>query len=104
MLSEIAYSTFAQQSLNKPLFFHDPMFLQILVGLVSSYRHDKVKVNLEVAKSEAEKLHEAIKNKQLDDDHIVWILCTRNFFQLRETFTSYKQLYSNTFEEVFLTS
>jgi hypothetical protein len=63
-----------------------------------------VTVNLDVAKSEAEKLHEAINNKQLDDDHIVWILSTRNVFQLRETFASYKQLYGNTFEEVLLKS
>lgn len=80
------------------------MLLQILVGLVSSYRHDKVIINSEVAKSEAEKLHEAIKNKQLDDDHVVLILCTRNFFQLRETFANYKQLYSNAIEEVFFKS
>ncbi|CAK8561058.1 unnamed protein product [Lathyrus sativus] len=76
-----------------------PPLTKILVGLVSSFRHDKVTINSEVAKSEAEKLHEAIKNKQLDDDHVVWILCTRNFFQLRETFACYKQLYNNTFEE-----
>jgi len=74
--------------------------MQILVGLVSSYRHNKVTVNLEVAKSEAEKLHEAINNKKLDDDHFVWILSTRNVFQIRETFASYKQLYGKTFEEV----
>jgi hypothetical protein len=80
------------------------MILQILVSLVSSYRHNKVTVNLDVAKSEAEKLHEAINNKQLDDDHIVWILSTRNVFQLHETFASYKQLYGNTFEEVLLKS
>nr|ABE87577.1 Annexin, type V [Medicago truncatula] len=72
---------------------------KILVGLVSSFRHDKVTVNLEVAKSEAEKLHEAINNNKLDDDHFVWILSTRNVFQIRETFASYKQLYGKTFEE-----
>lgn len=72
---------------------------KILVGLVSSFRHDKVTVNLEVAKSEAEKLHEAINNKKLDDDHFVWILSTRNVFQIRETFASYKQLYGKTYEE-----
>lgn len=72
---------------------------KILVGLVSSYRHDKVTVNLEVAKSEAEKLHEAINNKKLDDDHFVWILSTRNVFQIRETLASYKQLYGKTLEE-----
>lgn len=76
--------------------------VQLLVGLVSSYRYDKVAVNLEVAKSEASKLHEAINSKQLDDDHIVWILSTRNLFQLRETFACYKQLHGNAIEEVLL--
>ena len=74
--------------------------VQLLVGLVSSYRYDKVTANLEVAKAEASKLHEAIKTKKLDDDHIVWILSTRNIFQLRETFACYKQLSGNTLEQV----
>ncbi|XP_027909590.1 annexin D3 [Vigna unguiculata] len=72
---------------------------KLLVSLVSSYRYDKVAVNLEVAKSEASKLHEAINNKKLDDDHIVWTLSTRNLFQLRETFACYKNLYGNTLEQ-----
>lgn len=76
------------------------IIVQLLVSLVSSYRYDKVAVNLEVAKSEASRLQEAINSKQLDDDHIVWILSTRNLFQLRETFACYKQLYGNTLEEV----
>jgi len=77
---------------------------QLLVSLVSSYRYDKVAVNLEVAKSEASKLHEAINNKKLDDDHIVWTLSTRNLFQLRETFACYKNLYGNTLEQVLLSN
>ncbi|XP_020214250.1 annexin D3 [Cajanus cajan] len=76
-----------------------PPLRKLLVSLVSSYRYDKVAVNLEVAKSEASKLHEAINSKQLDDDHIVWILSTRNLFQLRETFACYKNLYKNTLEQ-----
>ncbi|BAT89241.1 hypothetical protein LR48_Vigan08g008200 [Vigna angularis] len=72
---------------------------KLLVSLVSSYRYDKVAVNLEVAKSEASKLHEAISNKKLDDDHVVWTLSTRNLFQLRETFTCYNNLYGNTLEQ-----
>ncbi|MED6125577.1 hypothetical protein PIB30_069741 [Stylosanthes scabra] len=76
-----------------------PPLWKILVGLVSSYRYDKVIANLEVAKAEASKLHEAITKKKLDDDHIVWILSTRNVFQLRETFACYKQLYGNTLEQ-----
>ncbi|RVW67150.1 Annexin D3 [Vitis vinifera] len=64
-----------------------------MVGLVSSYRHDRELVDFNLAKSEAAKLHEAIEKKQLDHDDVVWILTTRNFFQLRATFVCYKQSY-----------
>ncbi|KAK7405499.1 hypothetical protein VNO78_06854 [Psophocarpus tetragonolobus] len=76
-----------------------PTLRKLLVSLVSSFRYDKVAVNLEVAKEEASKLHEAIANRHLDNDHIVWILSTRNLFQLRETFACYKNLYANTLEQ-----
>ncbi|XP_057731553.1 annexin D3-like [Arachis stenosperma] len=76
-----------------------PPLQKILVGLVRSYRYDKVIANLEVGKAEASKLHEAIKKKKLDDDHIVWILSTRNVFQLRQTFACYKNLYGNTLDQ-----
>ena len=66
---------------------------QLLLGLVSSYRYDRELVDLNVAKSEAAKLHEAIEKKQLDGDEVMWILSTRNFFQLRATFKHYKQNY-----------
>ncbi|KAK7283913.1 hypothetical protein RIF29_13662 [Crotalaria pallida] len=72
---------------------------KLLLGLVSSYRYDKVAISLEVAKSEATKIHEAINTKKLDDDHIIWILSTRNLFQLRETFASYKHLYGISLEQ-----
>ncbi|XP_034704053.1 annexin D3-like [Vitis riparia] len=65
----------------------------LVVGLVSSYRHDRELVDFNLAKSEAAKLHEVIEKKQLDHDDVVWILTTRNFFQLRETFVCYKQSY-----------
>nr|ACU23333.1 unknown [Glycine max] len=76
-----------------------PALRKLLVSLVSSFRYDKVAVNLEVAKEEASKLHEAINSKQLDNDHIIWILSTRNLFQLRETFACYNNLYGNTLEQ-----
>ncbi|XP_015937059.1 annexin D3 [Arachis duranensis] len=76
-----------------------PPLQKILVGLVRSFRYDKVIANLEVGKAEASKLHEAIKKKKLDDDHILWILSTRNVFQLRQTFASYKNLYGNTLDQ-----
>lgn len=72
------------------------------MGLVSSYRCNKEVVNSELAKSEASRLHAAINSKQLEDDDIVWILNTRNFFQLRATFACYRQLYGNALQEVLL--
>ncbi|WKA02177.1 hypothetical protein VitviT2T_020395 [Vitis vinifera] len=70
-----------------------PIYGQLLVGLVSSYRHDRELVDFNLAKFEAAKLHEAIEKKQLDHDDVVWILTTKNFFQLRATFVCYKQSY-----------
>jgi len=74
--------------------------VQLLLGLVTSYRFDKEVVDINVAKLEAEHLHDALKKKELDRDHVVWILGTRNFFQLRATFASYKQEYSTSIDEV----
>ena len=71
------------------------------MGLVSSYRYDKEMVDLNVAKLEAAKLHEAIKKKQLDHDDVVWILSTRNVFQLQATFEFYKQNYGNSIDQVW---
>lgn len=74
--------------------------MQLLVGLVSSYRYDKEMVDMTVAKLEAGHLYESIKKKELDHNHVMWILGTRNFFQLRATFASYKQEYSSTINQV----
>ncbi|XP_050231321.1 annexin D3 [Mercurialis annua] len=68
-----------------------PPLRKILVSLVSSYRYDKELVDTNLAKAEAEKLHEAIKSKQLGNDDLVFILSTRNVYQLRATFRSYQQ-------------
>ena len=73
---------------------------QLLVSLVSSYRHDRGFVELNIEKSDAAKLHEAIEKKQLDNDDVVWILATRNFFQLKATFGCYKQRYKVAIDQV----
>ena len=57
-----------------------------------------------IADSEASRLHEAIETKQYDHDHVVWILSTRNIFQLRATFECYKQKYGHSIDQVFITS
>lgn len=73
---------------------------QLLVGLVSSYRYDEEAVDLLTADSEASSLHEAIQTKKLDEDHVLWIICTRNVHQLRATFECYKKKYGNTIDKV----
>lgn len=70
------------------------------MGLVSSYRYDRQLVDSGIANSEASKLHEAIKMKELDHNHVVSILSTRNIFQLRATFECYKQNYGTSIDQV----
>ncbi|KAJ9190589.1 hypothetical protein P3X46_001774 [Hevea brasiliensis] len=72
---------------------------KLLVGLVSSYRYDKELVDMNIASSEASKLHEAIKRKQLDHDDIVYVLSTRNMYQLRATFKCYQQKFGNPIDQ-----
>ncbi|KAH7536644.1 hypothetical protein FEM48_Zijuj03G0006400 [Ziziphus jujuba var. spinosa] len=73
--------------------------MKLLLGLVSSYRFDEEVVDLAIANAEASTLHEGIEKKLLDHDLIVWILSTRNIFQLRETFKCYKQKYGNPIDQ-----
>ncbi|RVW67158.1 Annexin D3 [Vitis vinifera] len=81
-----AYFSLYECSLEEDITSNISTSLQkLLVGLVSSYRHDRELVDFNLAKSEATKLHEAIEKKQLDHDDVVWIMTTRNFFQLRAT-------------------
>ncbi|KAL4572638.1 hypothetical protein LXL04_019418 [Taraxacum kok-saghyz] len=76
-----------------------PSVKKILVGLVSSFRFDGAVVDLDVADDEASKLQETVALKQLDQDIVVWILSTRNVFQLKATFESYHKKYGNFLEE-----
>ena len=57
-------------------------------------------MDFNLAKFEAAKLHEAIEKKQLDHDDVVWILTTKNFFQLIATFVCYKQSYEVAIDQV----
>ncbi|XP_058079341.1 annexin D3-like [Magnolia sinica] len=66
---------------------------KLLLALVSSYRYDREVVDENIANLEADKLHDAIKKRQLDREDVIWILSTRNKTQLKATFNSYKQVY-----------
>ncbi|XP_057512537.1 annexin D3-like [Actinidia eriantha] len=92
-----AYISLFDCSLEEDIATNVPLQVRkVLVGLVSSYRYDRELVDLNIANVEAAKLHDAIKKKHLDHDELVWILCTRNAFQLKATFACYQQDYGNT--------
>jgi len=76
------------------------MKLQLLVTLASTFRYDKDRTDAEVATIEAAMLREAIEKKQLDHDHVLYILGTRSIYQLRETFVAYKKNYGVTIDKV----
>ena len=59
---------------------------------------------MDVANLEADRLHDAIKTKELVHDDVMYILSTRNFYQLRTTFESYKKKYGNPIDKVLLPS
>ncbi|KAG8493463.1 hypothetical protein CXB51_010759 [Gossypium anomalum] len=91
-----AYCTLFDHSLEEDIVASVPPPLRkILVGLVTSYRYDKEVVDTDVANLEADRLHEAIKTKDLAHDDVVFILATRNFYQLRTTFECYKKKHGN---------
>ncbi|KAL5994664.1 hypothetical protein ACLOJK_024717 [Asimina triloba] len=95
-----AYCSLFDCSLEEDITLYVPQPLRkLLLSLVSSYRYDKEVVDEYVAKLEAGQLHEAVKKKHLDQEHILWILSTRNESQLKATFNFYNQDYGKPFEQ-----
>ncbi|KFK36779.1 hypothetical protein AALP_AA4G169600 [Arabis alpina] len=95
-----AYCSLYDLSLEEHIASSQPFPLaKLLVTLASSFRYDKDKTDEEVATIEAGMLREAITMKQLDHDHVLYILGTRSVYQLRETFAAYKKNYENTIDK-----
>lgn len=67
---------------------------------MSSYRYEREEVDETLAKSEAVTLHDSIEKKKLDQEHVIWILSTRNKFQLKVTFNCYRQCYGKAIDQV----
>lgn len=64
--------------------------LQLLVGLVSAYRYNGGEIDARLAKSEAEILERAVKDKAFNHEDVIRILTTRSKAQLIATFNHYK--------------
>lgn len=95
-----AYCSLFNKSIEEDIVSNVSMPVQkILVSLVSSYRYGKELVDSAIANSEAAILHEAITQRKLDMEELVFIFSTRNFFQLRKTFQLYRQTYGTFLED-----
>jgi len=65
-------------------------FMQLLVGLVTSYRYGGDEINARLAKTEADILHSSIKEKKGNHEEAIRILTTRSKTQLLATFNRYR--------------
>ncbi|XP_024181887.1 annexin-like protein RJ4 [Rosa chinensis] len=63
---------------------------KLLVALVTAYRYDGNEINEKLASSEANILHDAIKEKCFNHEEIIRILSTRSKTQLMATFNKYR--------------
>ncbi|KAK6163043.1 hypothetical protein DH2020_002884 [Rehmannia glutinosa] len=73
---------------------------KLLVGLLSSYRYEGPKVNVEVAKFEAKALSESASKKSLiEDEELVRILSTRSKLHLKAIYKHYKEISVNYLDE-----
>ncbi|KAJ9128450.1 hypothetical protein P3X46_035000 [Hevea brasiliensis] len=63
---------------------------KLLVGLVTTFRYEGAEINTRLAKSEANILQDAIKDKKFSNDEVIRILTTRSKTQLMATFNGFK--------------
>eukprot|EP00257_Ricinus_communis_P013328 XP_015570743.1 annexin-like protein RJ4 isoform X1 [Ricinus communis] len=63
---------------------------KLLVGLVTAFRYEGAEINTRLAKSEADILQDAIKDKAFNHDEVIRILTTRSKTQLMATFNTFK--------------
>lgn len=75
---------------------------KLLVGLVTAFRYEGAEINARLAKSEANILHDAIKDKAFNHEEVIRILTTRSKTQLMATFNCFKDDQSNSITKVLL--
>ncbi|KAM3733724.1 hypothetical protein ACB098_11G158400 [Castanea mollissima] len=86
-----AYQSRYKRSLEEDVAAHTTGDLRkFLVGLVTTYRYDGPEINERLAKSEADILHEAIKDKIFNHEEVIRILTTRSKAQLKASFNRYR--------------
>ncbi|KAI4333015.1 hypothetical protein L6164_017872 [Bauhinia variegata] len=89
-----AYHNRYKRALEEDMAAHTSGHLrQLLVGLVSSFRYDGNEINPKLAETEADILHNAIKEKKGSREEAIRILSTRSKSQLIATFNRYREIH-----------
>ncbi|KAI5421216.1 annexin-like protein RJ4 [Lathyrus oleraceus] len=98
-----AYIKRYKHSLEEDLATHTSGHLrQLLVGLVTAFRYVGDDVNARLAQSEADILHEAVKEKKGSQEEAVRILTTRSKAQLIATFNRYRETHGTSITKKLL--
>ncbi|KAJ6414441.1 hypothetical protein OIU84_003439 [Salix udensis] len=86
-----AYHDRYKHSLEEDLAAHTTGDIRkVLVGLVTAFRYEGDEINTRLANSEADILHDAIKDKAFNHEEVIRILTTRSRAQLMATFNRYR--------------
>ncbi|KAG4108940.1 hypothetical protein GLYMA_U031126v4, partial [Glycine max] len=89
-----AYLNRYKHSLEEDVAAHTSGHLrQLLVGLVTSYRYVGDEINPKLAQTEAEILHDAVKEKKGSYEETIRVLTTRSRTQLVATFNCYREIH-----------
>ncbi|KAI4323526.1 hypothetical protein L6164_023123 [Bauhinia variegata] len=75
---------------------------QLLVGLVSSFRYDGDEINARLAETEADILHDALKDKKENREEVIRILTTRSKAQRVATFNRYRDVHGTSITKKWL--
>lgn len=67
---------------------------------MTTYRYDGPEINETLAKSEADILHEAIKDKIFNHEEVIRILTTRSKAQLKASFNRYRDKHGTSITKV----
>ncbi|KAJ6392871.1 hypothetical protein OIU77_022368 [Salix suchowensis] len=76
------------------------IILQLLVGLMTAFRYEGDEINARLADSEADILHDAIKDKEYNHEDFIRILTTRSRTQLMATFKRYRDDHGNSITRI----
>ncbi|KAJ7982328.1 Annexin [Quillaja saponaria] len=86
-----AYHNRYKRSLEEDVAVHTTGDLRkLLVALVSTFRYGGDEINARLANSEADILHDVIKDKKVNHEEVIRILSTRSKAQLLATFNHYR--------------